>query len=107
MKRFLILIIFVLSLGLNALSIDNIPKDIIKTREGELKIFHVGHASLWFEFKGKVVHVDPFSRMRDYANLPKADLILKKPVMFKDLLKTIERFLGGQNNNLAITSSCS
>ncbi|NIO03893.1 MAG: MBL fold metallo-hydrolase, partial [Proteobacteria bacterium] len=29
-----------------------------------------------FSFGGKVIHVDPFSRVADYAKLPKADVIL-------------------------------
>jgi len=29
-----------------------------------------------FQFKGKIIHVDPFFRLVDYAQLPKADLIL-------------------------------
>ena len=49
---------------------------VIPTSNGDLKIFHVGHASLIFEYGGKVIHVDPFSKMADYSKLPKADLIL-------------------------------
>jgi L-ascorbate metabolism protein UlaG (beta-lactamase superfamily) len=50
--------------------------DVVQTSGGDLKIFHVGHASLIFEYGGKVIHVDPFSKMADYSKLPKADLIL-------------------------------
>lgn len=50
--------------------------EVIKTSGGDLKISHVGHASLIFEYGGKVIHVDPFSKMGDYSKLPKADLIL-------------------------------
>ncbi|MDR3297166.1 MAG: MBL fold metallo-hydrolase [Prevotellaceae bacterium] len=44
--------------------------------EGNLYIYHVGHASLVLTWKGKVIHVDPYSEQADYATLPKADLIL-------------------------------
>ena len=36
----------------------------------------VGHGSLFFGFGGKVIHVDPFGKLADYATLPKADLVL-------------------------------
>jgi L-ascorbate metabolism protein UlaG (beta-lactamase superfamily) len=51
-------------------------EDIIPTSEGELKITFLGHASLFFTFGGKVIHVDPVKRYADYATLPKADIIL-------------------------------
>jgi L-ascorbate metabolism protein UlaG (beta-lactamase superfamily) len=51
-------------------------EDRIQTSAGELKMTFVGHATLIFGFGGKVIHVDPYSRLADYANLPKADVIL-------------------------------
>jgi len=51
-------------------------EDIIKTKTGDLKITFIGHATLMFGYKDKVVHVDPVSRMADYSKMPKADLIL-------------------------------
>jgi L-ascorbate metabolism protein UlaG (beta-lactamase superfamily) len=50
--------------------------DVVQTSGGDLKIFHLGHASLLFQYGGKVIYVDPFSKMADYSKLPKADLIL-------------------------------
>jgi L-ascorbate metabolism protein UlaG (beta-lactamase superfamily) len=49
--------------------------DILRTTEGELKIRPIMHGSLMLEFRGKVIHVDPWSR-GTYTGLPKADLIL-------------------------------
>jgi L-ascorbate metabolism protein UlaG (beta-lactamase superfamily) len=51
-------------------------RDVIKTSTGDLEITFVGHGSLVFGFGGKVIHVDPFSRLADYSQLPKAELIL-------------------------------
>jgi L-ascorbate metabolism protein UlaG (beta-lactamase superfamily) len=51
-------------------------QDVIPTSQGDLKITFIGHATLMFEFAGKVVHVDPVSSLADYSQLPKADLIL-------------------------------
>ncbi len=53
-----------------------LQKDVIKTSSGDLTVTFVGHGSLVFAFGGKVIHVDPYSRLADYATLPKADLVL-------------------------------
>jgi L-ascorbate metabolism protein UlaG (beta-lactamase superfamily) len=50
--------------------------DLIRTSAGDLKITFLGHGSLLFNFEGKNIYVDPFSQVADYAQLPKADLIL-------------------------------
>jgi L-ascorbate metabolism protein UlaG (beta-lactamase superfamily) len=51
-------------------------KDVIKTSAGDLQITFIGHGTLMLGFGGKVIHVDPFSRLADYSKLPKADLVL-------------------------------
>jgi L-ascorbate metabolism protein UlaG (beta-lactamase superfamily) len=38
-------------------------------------IHSVGHASLYFEYKNLVIHVDPYSAQADYNTLPDANLI--------------------------------
>jgi len=50
--------------------------DVIKTSAGDLRITFIGHGTLMFTFGGKVIHVDPYRQMADYAKLPKADIIL-------------------------------
>ena len=50
--------------------------DTIKTSAGDLKISFIGHGTLMFTFGSKIVHIDPYSKVADYAALPKADLIL-------------------------------
>lgn len=50
--------------------------DQLPTSGGPLTIGFVGHGSIWFEYKGKVIQVDPYSKVGDYAALPKADLVL-------------------------------
>ena len=49
--------------------------DLIKTTSGNLEITFIGHGSLMMTFNGKVIHIDPYSRLADYAQLPKADLV--------------------------------
>jgi L-ascorbate metabolism protein UlaG (beta-lactamase superfamily) len=63
--------------GLAALAAgQGFERDVIKTSAGDLEVTFIGHGSLVFGFGGKVIHVDPFSRLADYSKLPKADLIL-------------------------------
>jgi L-ascorbate metabolism protein UlaG (beta-lactamase superfamily) len=50
--------------------------DTIATKTGDLKITFIGHATLMFDYGGKVVHVDPWTSLADYSKLPKADLVL-------------------------------
>ncbi len=66
--------LMVMAAGLSAQA--RFMNEVLKTSGGDLKISHVGHASLIFEYGGKVIHVDPMSKMGDYSKLPKADLIL-------------------------------
>jgi L-ascorbate metabolism protein UlaG (beta-lactamase superfamily) len=68
-----------LALGGPALSEDpakDFAKDVLKTSAGDLEITFVGHGTLIFAFGGKVFHVDPYSKLADYAKLPKADAVL-------------------------------
>lgn len=60
----------------NAVSKPDFDKDVISTSEGDLQITFIGHGTLMFRFDGKVIHVDPVGRYADYAQMPKADLIL-------------------------------
>lgn len=51
-------------------------KDIIPTLGGELTITFIGHGTLMFEYQEKVIHIDPWSRLANYDQLPQADAIL-------------------------------
>ena len=46
------------------------------TDAGTLEMTFIGHGTLMFQFDGKTIQVDPWSKLADYAQLPKADLIL-------------------------------
>jgi len=65
-----------LILAMNALAQEKFEADVIKTSTGNLKITFLGHGTLMFSFAGKIIHVDPYSSVADYTQLPKADLIL-------------------------------
>ena len=77
MKNMSILLFFlIIPIAFTANAGETFEEDIINTSSGELKITFIGHASLIFTFGGKVIHVDPWSRMADYSKLPKADMVL-------------------------------
>jgi L-ascorbate metabolism protein UlaG (beta-lactamase superfamily) len=64
-----------LSSGIYAAEKSNRETDTIQTSRGELKIMPVYHGSVMFEFSGKVIYVDPWSR-GDFTGLPQADMIV-------------------------------
>jgi L-ascorbate metabolism protein UlaG (beta-lactamase superfamily) len=51
-------------------------RDTIRTSGGELAVTFIGHGTLMFEYGGRIIHVDPWSVLADYASLPRADLVL-------------------------------
>ena len=54
----------------------NFEVDVIQTGAGDLRITFIGHGTLMFDVAGKILHVDPWTRLADYTTLPKADIIL-------------------------------
>jgi L-ascorbate metabolism protein UlaG (beta-lactamase superfamily) len=70
------LMLFSLVLASAAAAQEQSPPDTIKTSAGDLVITFIGHGSLLFTFGGKTIYVDPYSKLADYAKLPKADVIL-------------------------------
>lgn len=69
------MLLFTLS-ALSANAAEQFQTDVIKTSSGDLKITFIGHASLIFSFNNKTFYFDPFSKLADYATLPKADVIV-------------------------------
>jgi len=51
-------------------------KDTIQTNAGDLEITFIGHGTLMFKFNEKIIHVDPWNQLTNYAKMPKADIIL-------------------------------
>lgn len=54
----------------------DLQTDSFETNQGDLLINFVNHASLFFEFNDKIIHIDPVARMGNYENYPDADIII-------------------------------
>ena len=76
MKALLGLALFATMASSPALAAGTFETDLLPTSAGDLRITFIGHATLMFEFGGKVIHSDPVGQFGDYGKLPKADLIL-------------------------------
>lgn len=79
--------------------------DTIKTSDGPLVMTFIGHGTLMFEFGGKVIHIDPFSRVSDYTDLPKEDLILVTHEHGDHLDGQVIQKLSGENTKLLLSQA--
>ncbi|MBW2604678.1 MAG: MBL fold metallo-hydrolase [Deltaproteobacteria bacterium] len=75
-KTIFLLLFFIMTFAFSSAAMEPYETDIIKTSAGNLKITFIGHGTLMFTFGTKIVHVDPFTKVADYANFPKADVVL-------------------------------
>nr|WP_321411976.1 MBL fold metallo-hydrolase [uncultured Carboxylicivirga sp.] len=70
MKNILTALLLLLSLNLFS------AQDEIKTQNGSFTIHFVGHGTLYIEYNEMIIHIDPWSKLSDYSQLPDADFIL-------------------------------
>ncbi len=82
-------------------------KDLLPTNAGDLGITFLGHGSLMLEFDGKVIHVDPYGRVADYAALPKADLVLLTHEHSDHLDPDALRKIRTEATEVVMTEACS
>lgn len=80
--------------------------DTIATKTGDLKITFIGHATLMFEYGGKVIHVDPWTKLADYSKLPKADLVLITHEHFDHLDPKAVAAVRGESTKVVLTKAC-
>jgi len=94
------------ALALAVAAQETFEMDIIKTSAGKLEITFIGHGTLMFTFGGKVIHVDPWTRLADYTTLPKADVILLTHEHRDHLdLKALD-IVRTEKTKLVLTSTC-
>ncbi|MGD2185282.1 MAG: MBL fold metallo-hydrolase [Desulfobacterales bacterium] len=107
MFKYVILIaLFLISIQSGSIAGQAFEKDIVKTAEGDLEMTFIGHGTLMFTFSGKVIHIDPFSRLADYSKLPQADMIFLTHAHRDHLdLKALE-FLRTEKTVLVLNEKC-
>ena len=81
-------------------------QDTIPTSAGDLIITFLGHGSLMLDFNEVNISVDPFSQVADYAQLPKADLILITHEHHDHLDKSALEKIRGEESDLVLTETC-
>jgi L-ascorbate metabolism protein UlaG (beta-lactamase superfamily) len=105
-RLFLMASFFILVFAFAAVAQEKFEKDIIKTNAGNLEITFVGHGTLIFTFAGKLIHVDPWSRLADYSKMPKADIILLTHEHRDHLDPQALGILRTEKTVLVLTESC-
>ena len=95
-----------LPLVLSAAGPSQFETDTLPTSRGDLKITFIGHGTLMFQFAGKVIHVDPVRRYADYAQMPKADLLLVTHEHGDHLDKQAIDQITKEDTALVLTAEC-
>lgn len=107
MRKFLILgAVLMIGFALPATAQKEFSSDIFQTSNGDLKITFIGHGTLMFTFGGKIIHIDPYSRVADYSRLPKADLILITHEHRDHLDPEVITMIKKDNTEIVLTKKC-
>jgi L-ascorbate metabolism protein UlaG (beta-lactamase superfamily) len=96
----------VVAVTFGAVAEEKFETDVIETSAGDLKITFIGHGTLMFAFGGKVIHVDPVSRVADYSKLPKADVILLTHEHGDHLDPQAVKILRTEKTAVVLTETC-
>jgi len=100
------LVVTAVALAQDAATEGKFQMDAIATKAGELKITFIGHGTLMFDCGGKVVHVDPWSRLADYTKLPKASLVLITHDHGDHLDPKAVTAVRGEDTKVVLTKAC-
>jgi L-ascorbate metabolism protein UlaG (beta-lactamase superfamily) len=111
MKRLFVFIVILIGILFGVLAFaaaaqEKLETDIIETSAGNLEITFMGHGTLMFTFGGKVIHVDPWSRMADYTKLPRADIIFLTHEHMDHLDAKALGILRVEKTKLVLTRTC-
>jgi L-ascorbate metabolism protein UlaG (beta-lactamase superfamily) len=105
MKKLIFSIMMMIAAIISTKAQSNFQKDVIQTSQGNLTIYFIGHATLIFDFDGKIIHVDPWSKIAEYSKLPKADLVLVTHHHFDHLDSTAIAIVSKNTTQYIVTSA--
>jgi len=80
--------------------------DVIRTSQGELEMFFIGHGTLMFKINDLVIHIDPVMREADYASMPDADLVLVTHEHGDHLDMTAIQHILKEDTRMVMTEKC-
>ncbi|MEA4856338.1 MBL fold metallo-hydrolase [Solidesulfovibrio sp.] len=80
--------------------------DDFATAGGPLRLTFIGHGSLRFDYAGKVIYIDPYGKVGDYAAMPPADLVLLTHEHQDHLDAEALAKIGGPDTPLVLTGAC-
>jgi L-ascorbate metabolism protein UlaG (beta-lactamase superfamily) len=106
MLNLALMALFVVCLTVPVVAMEEYERDLIETSVGNLEITFIGHGTLMFEIGGKVIHIDPWSRLADYSTMPKADLILLTHHHGDHLDKDAMQHVRTENTGVVFTEIC-
>jgi L-ascorbate metabolism protein UlaG (beta-lactamase superfamily) len=106
MLNLALMALFVVCLTVPVVAMEEYERDLIETSVGNLEITFIGHGTLMFEIGGKVIHIDPWSRLADYSTMPKADLILLTHHHGDHLDKDAMQHVRTENTVVVFTEIC-
>lgn len=81
-------------------------KKTLTTPSGELKIEILGHASYIFDWNGHKIYFDPWSKVTDYTDFPKADYIFITHDHYDHLDMGALKHIIGDNTFIIANSQC-
>ncbi len=70
MIKHILLLAFIMTTGIIS------SQDIIKTKNSSFTLHFVGHGTLYIDYQGTIIHIDPWTNVGNYENMPDADYIL-------------------------------
>jgi len=106
MHPILLSICLIAGIAGSVLAQNTFESDVLRTTAGSVKMTFIGHGSLLFEFGGKVIYMDPWSKLADYTKLPKADVILVTHEHFDHLDPAAIQAVRTTNTVVVISASC-
>jgi L-ascorbate metabolism protein UlaG (beta-lactamase superfamily) len=106
LKYILLIVFFLITMASGNFAAQAFETDIVKTSQGDLEMTFIGHGSLMFNFGGKVIHIDPFSRLADYSKLPQADMIVLTHEHRDHLDLKAMAVLRTQKTTIVLTETC-